>query len=613
MFDALRKMILPIIIIVLVFFVAMIVLQWGLDITGQRQFQTARYAGLINGEKVTWDAFQSVYSNLYQEASRETEDELSEEKIIELEKSAWQQVLQDRLLLQEAAKYNIAVTEDDVYLFLRLSPPPYLRQYPRFLTEDQFDYQKYVNAMADPQWAPFWSSMEPQVRLDLRKLKMQQRIIEAANITENEIRQAFLDTEEMINVSYVRFTQPAPTLTDEALLAYYEEHKQDYVLDERAVLDIVMAEKRPTAADWEISHGRAQEFYDSVMAGADFAELARRYSEDAGSAPNGGDLGWFEPGRMVGAFDSVAFSLQDGDLSEPFATRFGWHVVLHHGYRQDNKILPGKTEPEKVTSAHVSHILIETKPSQSTLDAAYRQVADFQSVATASGFDEAARDTSVKVLTTSPFYRNRSIQHIGMSPEANGFAFESEAGAVSDIFENEAAYFVLRAARRIPKGPGEYDEVKIRVRQDLSRMTIAGLSHDSAAVIYADLQQGTDFEQAARRHDEEVDTPEPFARNDFVTGLGRDPKAIGAAFSLTAPGQISPPVDHGSGTVVFSLIERTPADLSVFNEIRDSIFTELLQSKQQALYGRWFNDLVNNAEIENNVERQRQLAGTAAQ
>lgn len=67
--------------------------------------------------------------------------------------------------------------------------------------------------------------------------------------------------------------------------------------------------------------------YQALKDGADFADLARRFSDDPGSAANGGDLSWFGPGRMVPEFEETAYSLNDGEFSAPFQTQFGWHIV----------------------------------------------------------------------------------------------------------------------------------------------------------------------------------------------------------------------------------------------------------------------------------------------
>ncbi len=73
--------------------------------------------------------------------------------------------------------------------------------------------------------------------------------------------------------------------------------------------------------------------YAALKAGADFAETAGKESEDPGSARNGGDLPWFSTGRMVPQFEEVAFALSDGEISEPFESPFGWHIVERLDHR----------------------------------------------------------------------------------------------------------------------------------------------------------------------------------------------------------------------------------------------------------------------------------------
>lgn len=73
--------------------------------------------------------------------------------------------------------------------------------------------------------------------------------------------------------------------------------------------------------------------YQLLLDGADFADMARRESQDPGSAARGGDLGWFGSGMMVAEFDSVAFALKDGELSKPFETAFGYHIIKRGDHR----------------------------------------------------------------------------------------------------------------------------------------------------------------------------------------------------------------------------------------------------------------------------------------
>lgn len=77
----------------------------------------------------------------------------------------------------------------------------------------------------------------------------------------------------------------------------------------------------------------ADSIYAVIKAGADFAEIARKHSQDPGSASRGGNLGWFRHGVMVAEFDSAAFATPDGAVSAPFATAFGYHILRCNGHR----------------------------------------------------------------------------------------------------------------------------------------------------------------------------------------------------------------------------------------------------------------------------------------
>ena len=78
---------------------------------------------------------------------------------------------------------------------------------------------------------------------------------------------------------------------------------------------------------------RMDSIYQLAVGGADFQQLARTYSQDPGSARNGGSLGWFGRGQMVAEFDSAAFAIPDGSVSKPFSTNFGYHIIHRLNHR----------------------------------------------------------------------------------------------------------------------------------------------------------------------------------------------------------------------------------------------------------------------------------------
>jgi hypothetical protein len=126
----------------------------------------------------------------------------------------------------------------------------------------------------------------------------------------------------------------ATTKVDEATARkYYDEHKADYLqVKARHILIRFKGSPVPLKKDAkelteEEALAKAQDIRKKLLDGADFATLAKAESDDAGSGANGGDLGTFGHGRMVPAFEAVAFTIPVGELSEPVKSQFGYHII----------------------------------------------------------------------------------------------------------------------------------------------------------------------------------------------------------------------------------------------------------------------------------------------
>jgi peptidyl-prolyl cis-trans isomerase SurA len=117
-------------------------------------------------------------------------------------------------------------------------------------------------------------------------------------------------------------------ITDEEMRAFYEEQRAQ-LQDRPELISLEQILIRPTAPDsaWNAAQQLADSLVVKIRDGAEFAELAREYSDDPGSAANGGDLGWFRRGNMVPEFENVAFRLPDGQVSFPVRTDYGWHLI----------------------------------------------------------------------------------------------------------------------------------------------------------------------------------------------------------------------------------------------------------------------------------------------
>ena len=150
---------------------------------------------------------------------------------------------------------------------------------------------------------------------------------------------------------------------DEAdLRKYYDQHKPEYeqvhgahilIRFQGSQVPVRAGQKELTDAE---ALAKAQELRAKIVAGADFADLARKESDDIGSGNNGGDLGTFKHGQMVPSFEEAAFKLKPGELSQPIKSQFGYHLIKvqthdSKSFEDARTEIEGKVKPDALKSA----------------------------------------------------------------------------------------------------------------------------------------------------------------------------------------------------------------------------------------------------------------------
>jgi parvulin-like peptidyl-prolyl isomerase len=192
---------------------------------------------------------------------------------------------------------------------------------------------------------------------------------------------------------------------------------------------------------------------------------------------------------------------------------------------------------------------------------------------------------------------------MGNQAELLDFAFNQKIGATTDVLNNQRSFIVAQVARHIPAGVPPLEEIRNQVNQNLVKQMLLDQTMKVAKEIYEETQSGAGLEKAANHHNARYFTPPPFVRSGFVQGIGKYPEVIGAAFALSEPSQVSQPVEYVNGSAIFQLISKQSPDLTTFNEKRDSVYNAVLMQKQRKLYQGWYQNLVENADIENNIAK----------
>ena len=376
-------------------------------------------------------------------------------------------------------------------------------------------------------------------------------------------------------------------VTPADVLANYNQNIQQYQTPEqiRASHILLKTEGKDEAAVRKI----AEDVLKQVKApGADFAALAKKFSEDEASQPTGGDLDFFSRGRMVAEFENAAFAMQPGQLSDLVKTQYGFHII---------KVVekkPATTRP-----------LDEVRPqiqSQITLQRADQQIAERTAqfdtrIDDPSDLDTVARETGLTVQESGLFSREDPVPGLGAAPQVAAAAFLLKDNEVSKgTTSPRGPVYMTVVEKKDPYTPA-LDEVKDRVREDVIRTKATEQSRVRAVEIAAGLRGAKDFAAAARQQGFEAKDTELVARESALSDIGISPEVDKAAFELPVGG-VSEPVVTSDGTVIVRVVERDEVTPDEFRAGKDAFREQLLTERRNRFFGAYMTKAKQNMKIE---------------
>ena len=343
---------------------------------------------------------------------------------------------------------------------------------------------------------------------------------------------------------------------------------------------------------------------DEAKAGKDFAALARKYSDDPGSAAKGGELGYFTRGTMVKPFEKAAFSLKPGELSGIVETPFGFHIIKCEGH----------IDAGLKTLAQVADQVKEGVRQEEAAKLALEKAFDAYNINRKGGsLDAAAKANDLGVKETGFFSREEPIDGLGNVPEITAQAFSLAPGELArpvSTSEGVILYTVKeRRESRLPKLAEVRDRVVAAYRQEQAKE----LAKKTADTLLADLKAGKKLAVLARKEKLKVETTGLFAHSygDFVPKLGNTAELAGAAFKLTKAAPVAPVVyDLGGTFVVATLKDSVPADMKALDATkRKEIRETLLKKKRNDMVTDKLKELRKQAQITITPALQTELEG----
>jgi peptidyl-prolyl cis-trans isomerase D len=446
--------------------------------------------------------------------------------------------------------------------------------------------------------------------------KLQSAVLGSVVVTPKDIEDEFRKKNEKAKIEYIAFPpakfrdQVKPT--DEEERKYYESAKASFTQPEKLSYQVVVLDQEKVAATIQVTdaqlraaysnsldnfrmpervHARhillktdgksdaekkalkakAEDLLKQLKNGADFAELAKKYSED-GTKDQGGDLGWFTHGQMVPEFDSAAFALKPKELSGVVTSQFGYHII------QVLEKDPAKLKPfEEVKDQLAKEVRDQSVTDKMQMLGDQMHAALVQSPKSS---EEVAKKFGAEVFTMSAVAEGAAIPTLGVNPEIDNALVGMKPDQVSDLLylaNNRVAVAILNG--RTPGRPAEFNEVQAQIRDKLVTDKSAQIAADHAKEAAERLKKGEDINKVAKSMNLEVTTSSLFGRADSVEGLG-PAAALGDVFSTPVGGVLGPiPVQGRS--IVAKVTDRAAADLTSLPVEHDALLAQLKQKKVQ--------------------------------
>ena len=582
-------------------FVALMVFQWGMDISGRSSGRVGEI-GKVNGEAVKYDAYMATYRNLYDQAQQSQDQPISTQQNTDLENAAWDQLVNQILVKQELDRRGIQVTDQEIQQAAKYQPPPEFRQSPVFQTDGKFDLQKYQQYLATAADQQLLLQLEQYYRDVLPRGKLLRQVSSGIYVTDPELWQRWRDEHETVTIRYVpvnpmqRIPDDSVQISDAEIQRYYDSHQDDFKVPAQAQVKVVTLPKTPTAADTAAALQRAEDLRKEIESGTPFDTVGTR--EAAATRPVTFErLGTFGRADMVPAFDSAAFNPRTapvGGVSQPVKTQFGYHLIHVTARTADS-----------VTAEHILVPVTRTEDSELQL---LTMADSLDALASQSTLESAAQKLGLQLQNTQLSQSFPVIPGAGQVDDGADWVFnEASPGDVSEVFETPQAFYAMQLVSKSPAGILPLDKARGSVQQILMQQKKTAKARQEAEALVQKARSSGSLSNAAAELHFDVRNAGPFTRSDFVPGLGRQNAAVGAAFGLQ-PDQVSDVIETPSNLFVIQQIAKQAADSLAWEKQKDTQRQQVIQSLQQSRLQEWLAGMRAAAKIEDDRKKVLQPA-----
>ncbi len=482
---------------------------------------STNFAARVNGEEIPLVDFKQVAEQQVLKQEEVTRAEMPKEARQQLESNVLENMVRNRVVSQYVREQGYRVSDQKV--------AEHIRQIPAFQVAGKFSSDGYLAALASQGIST--TAFEEERRAALLIEQLQNGILDSSFFTPAEYRRFVLLEGERRRASFALLDPQRiaaeVTASDDEIKTYYDAHPDKYESQESVALDYVEAKlsdlppaTEPTdaelhavydanperfrsteerrarhiliAVDNDTSEDAALKLADEIRGrlekGEDFAALARKYSDDPGSAAVGGELGWAGKGTYVGPFEAILFAENLGETSQPVKTQFGYHII------QLEEVRPGAERPfEEVRGELAAEA--RSKGSQDRFFALTDKMDD-AALENPGSLDAVAAATGLPVRHIDVFTRAGG-EPLGANPAVIDAAFSAavtEEGENSPVIKaGEDRAVVLRVTEHRPVRLRPLEEVRGDVEKAVKDEKTAALAAQRGATLIERARAGSDF------------------------------------------------------------------------------------------------------------------------
>ena len=545
-----------------------------------------------------------------------------------------QGLIQQAVLLQEADRLGLQVTNDDLRRFLHTG----MFGQVLFPSGQYIGDARYAQLIQD-EFGISRQTFEDELKQELEQNRLRAFVTGGVTVSDSEIRDSYKQQGTKIKFQYAvlsaddlskqinptdaelqAFFQQAaaryssavpesrkiqymvvqqgqvpggiPQLTDSEVQQYYNQHQSDFRLEDqvKARHILIQVARGADAKTDAAARQKAEDLLKQIKGGANFADLAKKNSDDPGSKETGGELGFLKHGTTVPDFDKALFSQSPGQTEIVRTPEFGYHIL----------------QVEEKQTAHmrpldeVKPLIVSTLTRQKEEQLEQNFASQLSAEAQKNGLSKTADAHHLEVVTTDYLQRSGIIPGLADGSKVLAQTFAAKVGSAPQVASAGEGFAVFQVVDSKAAHAPTFDEYKTHLLEDFREQQLPQLLASKTNELANRAKAGNDLEKAAKEIGATVKTSDLVTKDGRVPDIGQLSSAAPQLFTL-GQGQVSSPINTGRTGVVAKLIEKDEPSADEIAKNFDRTREGVINQRRDELFSVFTTNLVNRYQKEKRI------------